>query len=126
MTDPPPPGLCQDCRFWSQEGADGDRPLSALGLSTRPRNCLWKIDTIGQLVRMTEDEVRCVKNLGHWSLVEIKNALARLNLSLGMKGFPYGKCRYAPPAVTISQWPETSTDDWCGQFQARTPAPEAP
>ncbi|MCX7715906.1 MAG: DNA-directed RNA polymerase subunit alpha [Endomicrobia bacterium] len=61
-------------------------PIENLGLSNRPKNCLKenKIETIGQLVQKTEDELRSLRNLGEKSLQEIKQKLKENNLSLGM------------------------------------------
>lgn len=63
------------------------QPIETLGLSNRPKNCLKenKIDTIGQLVKMTEEQLRLLRNLGEKSLEEIKQKLKEHNLSLGMK-----------------------------------------
>lgn len=63
------------------------QPIETLGLSNRPKNCLKenKIDTIGQLVKMTEEQLRLLRNLGEKSLEEIKQRLKEHNLSLGMK-----------------------------------------
>lgn len=61
-------------------------PIDALKLSNRPRNCLKEnnIETIGQLVEKTEEELRMLRNLGEKSLQEIKEKLKENNLSLGM------------------------------------------
>lgn len=64
-----------------------DRPLAELELSVRARNCLdgANLNTIRDLVRLSEPEVMKLKNLGKTSLTEIKNRLAELDLSLGME-----------------------------------------
>lgn len=64
-----------------------DRPLAELELSVRARNCLdgANLNTIRDLVRLSEAEVMKLKNLGKTSLTEIKNRLAELDLSLGME-----------------------------------------
>jgi len=61
-------------------------PIADLELSVRARNCLdgANIQTLGDLVRMSENEVMNLKNLGKTSLTEIKNKLAERGLSLGM------------------------------------------
>lgn len=63
------------------------QPIENLGLSNRPKNCLKenKIETIGQLVQMTEEELKNLRNLGEKSLEEIKQKLKENNLYLGMK-----------------------------------------
>jgi len=61
--------------------------LEELPLPARVVNALKHADilTVADLVQKTEDEVEKVKNLGGKSLEEIKVALARLGLSLGMR-----------------------------------------
>ena len=63
------------------------RPVSELELSVRSINCLQnaKIETIGELVQKTESEMLKTKNFGRKSLTEIKQILAGMGLSLGMK-----------------------------------------
>ncbi|MEN3013319.1 MAG: DNA-directed RNA polymerase subunit alpha [Endomicrobiia bacterium] len=61
--------------------------IDILELSNRPRNCLKnaKIETIQQLVSMTEEELKALQNLGEKSLEEIKQKLKEKDLYLGMK-----------------------------------------
>lgn len=61
--------------------------VSDLDLSVRAANCLRnaKINSIGELVRKTEDELLSYKNFGKKSLDEIKDKLKDMNLSLGMQ-----------------------------------------
>ena len=56
-------------------------------LSVRAQNCLRNegIKYIGELVQKTEPEMLRMKNFGRKSLKEIKDTLARLGLSLGMR-----------------------------------------
>ena len=63
------------------------RPVSELELSVRSINCLQsaKIETIGELVQKTEQEMLKTKNFGRKSLNEIKHILSAMGLSLGMK-----------------------------------------
>lgn len=65
------------------------RPLAELELSVRARNCLdsANLQTLRDLVTMSESEVMKLKNLGKTSLTEIKSRLAEKGLSLGM-GLP--------------------------------------
>ena len=65
-----------------------ERPISDLELSVRARNCLdsANLQTLRDLVSMSEAEVMKLKNLGKTSLTEIKNRLAERGLSLGMVG----------------------------------------
>ena len=62
-------------------------PVSELELSVRSQNCLEaaKIETIADLVQKTEQDMLKYKNFGKKSLNEIKQILAEMNLSFGMK-----------------------------------------
>ena len=64
-----------------------EQPLSIMDLSVRSANCLISADlkTIGDLVSKQEEEILSYKNFGKRSLTEIKEKLAELGLSLGMK-----------------------------------------
>jgi len=61
-------------------------PIAELELSVRAANCLdsVKLDTVGQLVEMTEADLLKIRSFGKTSLREIKRKLADLGLSLGM------------------------------------------
>ena len=65
-------------------------PISELELSVRSSNCLREanIKTIADLVKRTEDEMLGFKNFGKKSLVEIKELLAGMGLTLGMQVDP--------------------------------------
>ncbi|MCK4341601.1 MAG: DNA-directed RNA polymerase subunit alpha [Phycisphaerae bacterium] len=62
-----------------------DRSIAALELSVRSSNCLdvAKITTIGELARLTEAELLELRSFGHTSLIEVKEKLAKIGLSLG-------------------------------------------
>jgi DNA-directed RNA polymerase subunit alpha len=64
-----------------------NRSVDELDLSVRSYNCLKNanIRTIGDLVQKTEAEMLKTKNFGRKSLSEIKELLAEMGLSLGMK-----------------------------------------
>jgi len=68
------------------------KSVDEMELSVRSYNCLKNanIRTIGELVQKTEVEMLKTKNFGRKSLNEIKEILASLGLSLGMKldGWP--------------------------------------
>ncbi|MDH3285682.1 MAG: DNA-directed RNA polymerase subunit alpha [Acidobacteriota bacterium] len=68
------------------------RSVDELELSVRSANCLQNanIRFIGELVQRTEADMLKTKNFGRKSLNEIKEVLASMDLSLGMKldGFP--------------------------------------
>src|SRR5271155_902704 len=63
------------------------RTVDELELSVRSANCLQNanIKYIGELVQKTESEMLKTKNFGRKSLNEIKDILAEMGLSLGMK-----------------------------------------
>ena len=69
------------------------RSVEELELSVRSYNCLKNADikTIGELVQKTEAEMLKTKNFGRKSLNEIKEILAEMGLSFGMKLDPAGK-----------------------------------
>jgi DNA-directed RNA polymerase subunit alpha len=66
-------------------------PVAQFELSVRSRNCLQKmgIGTLGDLTRVTEQELLSSKNFGETSLVEIKEMLSNKGLSIGQ--FAYAK-----------------------------------
>lgn len=61
-------------------------PLSELELSVRANNCLEsvKMETVGELVKMTEAELLKIRSFGRTSSREVKRKLADMGLSLGM------------------------------------------
>ena len=63
-----------------------ETPMSDFELSVRSRNCLkkMKIDTLGDLLNITEIELLSYKNFGETSLREIKAILEPKGLYLGM------------------------------------------
>jgi DNA-directed RNA polymerase subunit alpha len=63
-----------------------ETPISDFELSVRSRNCLkkMKIETIGDLLNITEPELLSYKNFGETSLREIKSILEPKGLYLGM------------------------------------------
>ena len=69
--------------WWEKLGKSVDE----MELSVRSYNCLKNanIKTIGELVQKTEAEMLKTKNFGRKSLNEIKEILAGMGLSLGMK-----------------------------------------
>jgi DNA-directed RNA polymerase subunit alpha len=63
---------------------DLDLPIEALDLSERPRNCLRRaqIQTVGELVTRTEEDLLNITNFGQKSLEEVVAKLDELGLSL--------------------------------------------
>ncbi len=79
-----------------------DRSVEELELSVRSYNCLKNanITTIRELVQKTEGEMLKTKNFGRKSLNEIKEILAAMGLSLGMRFDDKGNPMMPPPAET--------------------------
>jgi DNA-directed RNA polymerase subunit alpha len=61
-------------------------PVESLDLTVRSSNCLNSnhIETVGQLVQMTEADLLKIRSFGKTSLREVRRKLADLGLSLGM------------------------------------------
>ena len=66
---------------------DLDLPIEDLELSERPRNCLKRaqVNTIGELVLQTEDDLLAITNFGQKSLDEVIQKLDERGLSLRTK-----------------------------------------
>jgi DNA-directed RNA polymerase subunit alpha len=66
---------------------DLELPIEELDLSERPRNCLKRarVDTIGQLVQKSEDDLLAITNFGSKSLEEVLQKLDERGLSLRVK-----------------------------------------
>ena len=62
-----------------------ERAISTLELSVRASNCLEaaRINTVGELVRLSENELLELRSFGKTSLLEVKEKLAKIGLSLG-------------------------------------------
>lgn len=78
IEDEPEPGS-------EKQSAMLETPVTDFDLSVRTRNALRKADvrTLGDLLRVTEAELRSYKNFGEASLEEIKSMLAQRGLKLG-------------------------------------------
>jgi len=100
-----------------------DRSVEELELSVRSYNCLKNanITTIRELVRRTEPEMLKTKNFGRKSLNEIKEILASMGLSLGMKfderGAPIMPAG-GPPPVTTALPPQADEEEDEGEEAA--------
>ncbi len=75
----------EEDRRVAQQNALLDTPVTDFDLSVRARNALRKMNvrSLGDLLRVTEAELRSFKNFGEASLEEIKVMLAQRGLRLG-------------------------------------------
>ncbi len=66
---------------------DLDLPIEDLDLSERPRNCLKRahVNTIGELLEKSEDDLLAITNFGQKSLDEVIEKLDERGLSLSMR-----------------------------------------
>ena len=66
---------------------DLDNPIEDLDLSERPRNCLKRaqVNTVGELVEKTEDDLLAITNFGQKSLDEVIQKLDERGLALRVK-----------------------------------------
>jgi DNA-directed RNA polymerase subunit alpha len=66
---------------------DLDLPIEDLDLSERPRNCLKRaqVNTVGELLEKTEDDLLAITNFGQKSLDEVIQKLDERGLSLRTK-----------------------------------------
>jgi DNA-directed RNA polymerase subunit alpha len=89
-------------------------------LSVRSYNCLKNanIQTIGELVQKTEAEMLRTKNFGRKSLNEIKEILANMGLSLGMRIDAHGRLVTPPQSavpLAADYGPEDDLQDQVGE-----------
>ena len=89
-----------------------NRSVEELELSVRSYNCLKNanIQTIGELIQKTEAEMLRTKNFGRKSLNEIKEILANMGLSLGMRIDAHGRL-VAPPQSASGSGPDYGPED---------------
>jgi DNA-directed RNA polymerase subunit alpha len=61
-----------------------DTPIEELELGVRSYNCLKRegIETIGDLIQRTDQELMCIPNFGRKSIEEVRERLAQNNLKL--------------------------------------------
>lgn len=84
-----------------------DTPIADFELSVRARNCLKKmnIETLGELLKLSEAELLSYKNFGETSLIEIKALLTKRGLHLGQSPEEIAPdalpAPAAPPRVTV-------------------------
>jgi DNA-directed RNA polymerase subunit alpha len=80
-------GLVIDHTSDAESRKDLDVPIEELDLSERPRNCLKRaqINTIGELIEKTEDDLLAITNFGQKSLDEVVAKLDERGLTLRIK-----------------------------------------
>ncbi|HEX3426289.1 MAG TPA: DNA-directed RNA polymerase subunit alpha [Acidimicrobiales bacterium] len=87
MSDMPMGLELGDVGIASSGSPDLDLPIEELDLSERPRNCLKRaqINTVGELVTKTEDDLLAITNFGQKSLDEVLQKLDERGLALRNK-----------------------------------------
>ena len=87
MSDAPQGLELGDVSATSSGSPDLDLPIEELDLSERPRNCLKRaqINSVGELVLKTEDDLLAITNFGQKSLDEVLQKLDERGLSLRHK-----------------------------------------
>lgn len=87
MSDDPQGLELGDVGSMSTGSPDLDLPIEDLDLSERPRNCLKRaqVNTIGELVERTVDDLLAITNFGQKSLDEVIQRLDERGLSLRTK-----------------------------------------
>jgi len=96
-----------------QQDALFDTPVSDFELSVRSRNCLKRmnINTLGDLLQITEAELLSYKNFGETSLEEIKAMLSQKGLRIGqLKEEAQRTTRPSTPAPAAPAVPGSSPD----------------
>jgi DNA-directed RNA polymerase subunit alpha len=91
-----------------------NRSVEELELSVRSYNCLKNanIQSIGELVQKTENEMLKTKNFGRKSLNEIKEILGTMGLGLGMKIDEHGNAvPGAPQPVTMGPFGDEGDEE---------------
>lgn len=74
----------QRLRMGAQENSALARPIADMELSVRSRKCMQRlnIETIGDLTEKSEADLLSTKNFGQTSLIEVKQKLTEMGLSL--------------------------------------------
>jgi DNA-directed RNA polymerase subunit alpha len=87
MSDEPQGLALGDAGPVGGESPDMELPIEDLDLSERPRNCLKRaqVDTVGQLLERTEDDLLAITNFGQKSLDEILEKLDERGLALRVR-----------------------------------------
>ena len=76
--------LYRACTGIDMSMSEMERPIADLNLSVRARKCMVRLglNTIGELIRKTGDDLLECKNFGVTSLNEVRDKLTQLNLKL--------------------------------------------
>ena len=84
LTIPIDPRTDEDVLSASAGSPDLELPIEDLELSERPRNCLKRaqVNSIGELLQKTEDDLLAITNFGQKSLDEVIQKLDERGLSL--------------------------------------------
>src|SRR5580692_274887 len=87
MSDSPQGLELGDVGATTSGSPDLDLPIEDLDLSERPRNCLKRaqVNTVGELVERTHDDLLAITNFGQKSLDEVIQRLDERGLSLRVK-----------------------------------------
>ena len=95
MSDAPQGLELGDVSAATSGSPDFDLPIEDLDLSERPRNCLKRaqVNTVGELVEKTVDDLLAITNFGQKSLDEVIQKLDERGLSLRTQGVGADRCR---------------------------------
>ncbi len=87
MSDEPQSLELTDVATGAAGSPDLDLPIEDLDLSERPRNCLKRaqVNTVGELLRKTEDDLLAITNFGQKSLDEVIVKLDERGLQLATR-----------------------------------------
>ena len=84
MSDEPPTLELGETSATVASSPELETPIEDLDLSERPRNCLKRaqVNTVGELLRKSEDDLLAITNFGQKSLDEVKEKLNERGLAL--------------------------------------------
>lgn len=84
MSDEPPTLELGETSATMASSPELETPIEDLDLSERPRNCLKRaqVNTVGELLRKSDDDLLAITNFGQKSLDEVKEKLNERGLAL--------------------------------------------
>jgi DNA-directed RNA polymerase subunit alpha len=84
MSDEPPTLELGETSAAMAASPELETPIEDLDLSERPRNCLKRaqVNTVGELLRKSEDDLLAITNFGQKSLDEVIEKLNERGLAL--------------------------------------------